>query len=470
MTAKVRMPIKVWVTAAFAVSVACVVAGLGIFVYWRTGADLLATIDAGLRSRAEVLVASVQRGDLVGRIRPTLIESDEVFAQITDPAGRVIRSSPVLAGHRLVPGGRERSAARAELADRKIPGIDNLARVLVVPVRTPHGLVLVAVGASLQDRRDEMTQLAVTLAAGGAAAVCLLCAGSWLALAAALRPVEQMRRQAAGISATGSGSRLTLPRAGDEITRLGRTLNQMLDRIEGSVERERRLIDRTSHELRTPLAIQRIDLDLALSGRQAPADLTAALASVSEENDHLTRLTDDLLILARARGGTLPVRLCDTTLTQLADDARSTITAARSGTGAPVTFAAARGRVLVDRAWFRQAVINLVDNAVRHTPADGQVDVLIDHRDGIVTLVVQDTGQGFDEQFLVQAFEPFARRGGGESRSDSTGLGLAIVQAIAHAHGGRAWAENRPQGGSRVSVAISDGLRAREPRSADHGA
>ncbi len=134
------MPIKVWVTAAFAVSVACVVAGLSIFVYWRTGADLLATIDAGLRSRAEVLVASVQRGDPVGRIRPTLIESDEVFAQITDPAGRVIRSSPVLAGHRLVPAGRARSVARAELADRKIPGIDNLARILVVPVRTPDGL------------------------------------------------------------------------------------------------------------------------------------------------------------------------------------------------------------------------------------------------------------------------------------------------------------------------------------------
>ena len=138
--------------------------------------------------------------------------------------------------------------------------------------------------------------------------------------------------------------------------------------------------------------------------------------------------------------------------------------AARSGTGPPVTFAAAHGRVLVDRAWFRQAVINLVDNAVRHTPADGQVDVRIDRRDGIVTLVVQDTGQGFDERFLVQAFEPFARCGGGESRSDSTGLGLAIVQAIAHAHGGRAWAENRPEGGSRVTVAISDGLRAREPR------
>ncbi|MGN6793485.1 MAG: HAMP domain-containing sensor histidine kinase [Streptosporangiaceae bacterium] len=466
MISKVRIPIKFWVTAAFSVSVACVVAALSIVVYVRTGNDILRTIDAGLRSRAEVLAASVRHGDPVGRVRPTLIESDEVFAQITDPAGRIAWSSPILARRPLVPGREKWSSQRTEIVERKIPGIDNLARILVVPVRTLHGRVLVMVGASLQDREDELTQLGITLAVGGGAAVCLLCAGSWIALAAALRPVEQMRRQAAGISETGSGSRLTVSRGGDELTRLGRTLNQMLDRIEHSVERERRLIDRASHELRTPLAIQRMDLDLALSGDQSAQELAAALASVSEENDHLARLTDDLLILARARGGTLPVRLSDTTLTELIDDARTKIiAAARDAGGAQITFAAADSTVRVDRAWFRQAVINLVDNAVRHTPADGQIDVRVDHDDDMVTLVVEDTGHGFDDGFLAQAFEPFARRGAAESGRDSVGLGLAIVQAIAHAHRGRAWAENRPQGGSRITVAVSDGLTGPSPSS-----
>ena len=459
MTPKIRISIKFWVTAAFSVSVACVIAGLSVFVYLRTGADLLRTIDAGLRSRAEVLAASVQHGDPVGPVKPTLIESDEVFAQVTNPTGRIVRSSPVLAGHRLVPPSQARSAARARLVDRKIPEIDNVARVLLVPVQTSRGRVLVMVGVSLQDRRDEMTQLATTLAISGGAAVCLLCAGSWLALAAALRPVERMRRQAAGISETGSGTRLTHSKGGDEITRLGRTLNQMLDRIEDSVERERRLIDRASHELRTPLAIQRMDLDLALSGRQSPEELAAALASVSEENEHLTRLTGDLLILARARGGTLSVQLSETTLTELLDDARSTIFAAsKDGARAHVTYTAADARVRVDCAWFRQAVINLVDNAFRYTPAGGHVDVRIGHDNGTVTLVVEDTGPGFDDQFLLQAFEPFSRRGAAEASSGSAGLGLAIVQAIAEAHGGSAWAENRPEGGSRVTVAVSDGL------------
>jgi two-component system OmpR family sensor kinase len=461
MMPRIRIPIKFWVTAAFSISVACVIVGLSVFVYWRTGADLLRTIDAGLRSRAELLQASVEHGNPVGPIRPTLIESDEVFAQVINPAGRISRSSPVLAGNRLVPQSQARSAARSKLFTRKIPEIDNMARILLVPVHTPRGRVDVLVGVSLQDRRDEMIQLATTLAISGAAAVCLLCAGSWLALAAALRPVEHMRRQAAGISETGSESRLALTRGSDEITRLGHTLNQMLDRIEDSVERERRLIDRTSHELRTPLAIQRIDLDLALSGRQSAEELAAALASVSEENEHLTRLTEDLLVLARARGGTLPVQLTETTLTDLLDDARATILAAsRNGAGAHVTFQAVDARVRVDSAWFRQAVINLVDNSIRHTPADGRVDVRIGHGDGTVTLVVEDTGPGFDDQFAGQVFEPFVHRGSGDTGSGSAGLGLAIVQAIAAAHQGRAWAENRPEGGSRVTVAVSDGMSA----------
>ncbi len=459
MTPKIRLRIKVWVTAAFTLSLACVIAGLGVFAYWRTGADLLATIDAGLRSRAEILAASVQRGEPVPPVQPTLIESDEVIEQITYPSGRIIDSSPVLAGHRMVPVQQARLAVRSEVVDRRLPGIDNLARVLLVPVPTAHGRLIVIVGASLQDRRNEMTQLAATLAISGAAAVCLLGAGSWLAMAAALRPVEQMRRQAAGISETGAGSRLALPAGGGEITRLGHTLNRMLDRIEGSVERERRLIDSTSHELRTPLAIQRMDLDLALSGEQTAGDLAAALSSVSEENERLSRLTDDLLVLARARGGALAVKLTDVTLPDLLADARDEIAAiTRSAAAAAVTFAATDARVRVDRLWFRQAITNLVDNALRHTPADGQVDVRLGSRDGVVTLVVQDTGRGFDDEFLARAFEPFARGGWAQSDSGSTGLGLAIVQAIAEAHHGRAWAENRPSGGSRVTMAVSDGL------------
>ena len=119
-------------------------------------------------------------------------------------------------------------------------------------------------------------------------------------MGASLRPVERMRRQAAAISETGPAARLDVTDGKDEIAMLARTLNDMLDRVDVAVVRERLLIDRASHELRTPLAIQRMDLDLALSGPQTVEELAAALGGASE-GTNTTRLADDLLVLSSPR-------------------------------------------------------------------------------------------------------------------------------------------------------------------------
>jgi signal transduction histidine kinase len=276
-----------------------------------------------------------------------------------------------------------------------------------------------------------------------------------------------MRRQAADISASDPGRRLSLADGKDEIALLGATLNQMLDRIEESVANERRLVDRASHELRTPLAIQRIDLDVALSGPQTVTELRNALTSVSQENAHLTRLTEDLLVLSRSRGGVLPVRLVQTTLPELLEAARRRHSL-RNGRGAQVSFQAAECVVWVDPVWFRQAVDNLLDNALRHTPASGGVEVRAGVQGGVLAVVVADTGPGFDEALLGTAFEPFVRSGGGpDSPRESAGLGLAVVSTIARAHGGRVWAQNRPEGGARVTMEMNAGLTGDRPPGRD---
>jgi hypothetical protein len=180
---------------------AVVITGLGAFVYTRAGADLLDTVDAGLRSRAELLVTDLQHHDRAPvNVEPTLIENDEVFAQIADAAGLITQSSPQISRWRLLPPRDIRSLHAPGLYDRKVPGIDNVARVLAVPVHTSHGRLVVLVGASLQDRRDALLQLGWTLAIAGSAALALISGGAWLALAGALRPVERMRTQAAAIS------------------------------------------------------------------------------------------------------------------------------------------------------------------------------------------------------------------------------------------------------------------------------
>jgi two-component system OmpR family sensor kinase len=452
-----RLPIRQRLTITFAVSMAAVITGLSAFVYTRTGADLLDTVDAGLRSRAELLVTDLQHhGRAPVDVEPTLIENDEVFAQIAGAAGLIVQSSPQISRWRLLPPRVIQSLHAPRLYDRKIPGIDNVARVLAVPVRTSRGPMVVMVGASLQDRRDALLALGWTLATAGSAALALISAGAWLALAGALRPVERMRTQAAAISVTDADRRLRLASGNDEISMLGTTLNQMLDRIQESVDRERRFVDRASHELRTPLAVQRMELDIALAGPQNADELRAALQGVSEENTHLTRLTEDLLALSRARGGILPIRRLETSLPELLADARRR-NLPRSGK-VRMTFTAAQIQVRVDPVWFRQAVDNLIDNAIRHAPAGGHVGIDASRQEGTILLVVEDTGPGFTATSASTVFEPFAPTGRTqESRETSAGLGLAVVRTIAEAHGGRVWAENRPQGGARVTMAMADG-------------
>ncbi len=427
MTRWARLPIRYRLSIMFGASTALVVAGLSIFVYSQTKSGLLATVDANLNSRAALLVSSVKDdGPSQVNVRPEPIENIEVFAQIDDASGQVLRSTPLIARSRLLSSAQARSLRRATLYDKTIPGIANVTRILVVPVAARRGRLIVAVGTSL-------------------------------------RPVERMRRQAAAISASDPGRRLSLAAGKDEIALLGATLNQMLDRIEESVDNERRLVDRASHELRTPLAIQRIDLDVALSGPQTAEELRNALASVSVENTHLTRLTQDLLVLSRARGGVLPVQLADVPLPQLLDDARRRH-GLLNGRGVQVSFEAPDCVVRVDPVWFRQAVDNLVDNALRHTPPGGQVEVRASLEGDTLSVVVEDTGPGFGEAFLDQAFEPFTRSvRDPEDRRGSAGLGLAVVSTIARAHGGKAWAQNRPEGGAQVTMMMNSGLTYGQP-------
>ncbi|MDX6723087.1 MAG: hypothetical protein QOD73_1491 [Solirubrobacteraceae bacterium] len=450
------LPLRVRVTLAFAGVMAVVLAATGLFVYLRLASELDATIDQGLRSRAGDVGALVAQHDaLAASVRLPLTERGENLAQILDGGGRVLDATPATAGSPLLTAAERRRALRSTITlerDRLAPQREP-ARLLATPVRTR----IVVVGAYLDDRRDALHSLARLLAIGGAAALLLASLAGYGVATAALRPVERMRRRAAGIEAEDRGARLPVPPAHDEIGRLGETLNAMLARLETAFERERTFVADAGHELRTPLAILKAELELALRGGRTREELTEALRSAAEETDRLAVLAEDLLVIARSDQGRLPLRR----ERLVARDLLGTV-AERHARGGSIEVAAADGLELdADRGRLEQALGNLVDNARRH--GGGRVELSAEREGDGVRLWVRDAGEGFPDGFADHAFERFTRADAARGRGGA-GLGLAIVTVIAEAHGGTAGARNRSGGGAEVWIDLPGTTGARPGR------
>jgi signal transduction histidine kinase len=260
-----------------------------------------------------------------------------------------------------------------------------------------------------------------------------------------------MRRRAREISTTSLDERLPVSAAGDEVARLGETLNEMLARIEGGLARERRFVADASHELRTPLSLLKTELELALRQGRSPEELEQALRAAAESTDRLARLADDLLLLARGEERRIPleperVDVLDTFETV----ARSFAARARSEQRPVVVNGDGALVLTADRLRLEQAISNMVDNAFRH--GRGRITLAARATDGRAELHVTDEGAGFPSSFVARAFERFSRADG--RSTDGSGLGLAIVETIARAHGGEAHADAPPQGGADVWISL----------------
>jgi signal transduction histidine kinase len=307
-----------------------------------------------------------------------------------------------------------------------------LARPAVVDGRS---LVIVA-GASLEDVDETLGGLIASFAIGGPVAVLAASGLGYLLATAGLQPVEAIRRRAERVSLRREGERLPLPAAHDEVRRLGETLNDMLARLEASFARERRLVADAGHELRTPLAVQKAELEAALRIGGRDAELREALVAALEETDHLAQLADDLLLIARAGDGKLPVQLESVELERLLEQARDRFLDRAREQRREISISVPDGlRARLDPLRLRQALGNLVDNALRH--GSGEIGLTARPDGESVRIEVSDHGPGFSPEVADRAFERFARGDKGRSRG-GVGLGLAIVSAIAEAHGGTA--------------------------------
>jgi two-component system, OmpR family, sensor kinase len=434
-----RLPLRVRLVLAFSLALALVLAGAGWFAYDRVGDDLGRNLDQQLRGRAQDLSALVQRDGDLSATEGRLVEPGESFAQLLGRGGRVVDATPALSSSSLLNGDELRRAQQEPLftSRRAVPGLDEPARLLAVPA----GNRVLVVGATLENRAETLHSLRDAFLIGGPVALLLATLAGYALAGAALRPIEAMRSRAAAISSSSLGERLPVRKTGDEVSRLGETLNEMLARLERALERERRFVADASHELRTPLALLTTELDLALARARSPEELRVALQSAAESSARIARLTDDLLLLARADESQVALK---TERTDVADVVEQV--ARRYGVRA-----AAEPVVLdADPVRLEQALSNMVDNALRYGAT--AVQMTARRRNGTVELHVLDDGAGFPVDFLEHAFERFSR--GDPSRRDGSGLGLAIVDTIAQAHGGSARAANRPGGGADVWLAL----------------
>jgi signal transduction histidine kinase len=445
-----RLPIRIRLTLAFALVMAVVLAATGAFLYLRLASGLDRTIEQGLRTRAADITALVRQSD-TGLREGRTGGVDSGLAQVVDARGEIVDATPGVA-RRLVPTPAQLRGARlhASFFARTLDG--EPFRVLAQPVNAQGKRLVVVVGTSLEPRAETLLDLRRQLLVGGPIALVLASLAGYLLAAAALRPVERMSERAATISAASAGRRLPVPKADDEIARLGHRLNEMLARLEGALERERALVSNASHELRTPLSLMKTEIELALAEPESAPALAAALRSAAEETDRLSQLTDDLLLLARVDSGELPLRRTDVAASELLGTITTRYQRRALDAGRTIEAVSPRGVVVRgDRRRLEQALSNLVENSLRH--GAGAVRLEAAEQNGALELRVGDNGTGFPPEFVPHAFERFSRANGSRETA-GVGLGLAIVAAIAHAHGGTATASNHCAGGAEVTLRL----------------
>lgn len=340
-------------------------------------------------------------------------------------------------------------------------------RVLTEPVKL-NGQVtgVLQVGAFASDIGDTLGTVVTLLLTVGPLVLLAASLGSYVLAGHALAPVDRITRLATEIGGHDLTRRVDLRLPRDEVGRLAQTFNAMLDRLETAFRRQRQFTADASHELRTPLSLLQAQLELALARPRDSAEDQLVLESLAGDVERVARLANMLLALARSDAGALALSLDELDLTGLIDLVAEQYTplAAEAGVGivtdvAPVSLRADGDRLL-------QVLVNLVDNALRHSPAGGTIVIGCRASAESVRCWVADQGTGIPPEHLPHIFERFYRVEAGRDRaSGGIGLGLSISKEIVEAHGGTIAVESASGVGTTFTITLPrrhDARRARE--------
>jgi heavy metal sensor kinase len=339
-------------------------------------------------------------------------------------------------------------------------------RVLTMPVITGGRVInLVQVGISLENVFSTRRRFLLIMGAVLPFGLLLATVGGWVLARRALKPVDRMTQTARRISGEYLAGRLQETGTGDELDRLAKTLNDMLGRLDDSFRQTRQFSADAAHELQTPLTILKGEIEVALRSLRSPEEYRGVLTSSLEEIDRISSLVAGLLLLARVDRGVLRLDLKPLELHKLLGEVGEQMRLLAANHAVNLDYGAVEPAAIQgDREHFKRLLLNLIDNAIKYTPAGGRVTLSLRCDGNLAHLGISDTGMGLTQDEQKQIFNRFYRAAEARSQSGGgAGLGLSIAQSIAMAHGGSIEVESAPGQGSTFTVSLPAACTATTP-------
>jgi heavy metal sensor kinase len=462
----VRWRLTLWYAVLFALILALIGGVLFVWLHEHFSAEL----DEQVRDQAAAVLDTIRiEGNVaIWQVTPGLEQEGEYFLRVLDTAGTILADNGAELGEVALQGSEVDIALDGETTFSSLTLSDgHTLRILTMPVRRDgeDGPIVgvFQLGLDRADIDEVLGQVRTSLAAVAPLAIAAAAMAGYVLAGRALAPVSEITRLAAAISGKDLHTRLHLDLPDDELGDLARTFDGMLDRIEDAFNRQRRFTGDAAHELRTPLSLLRSRFDLALAQPRLNEEYREVLQEAQADLSRLTGLVNTLLTLARADVGKLSLDLTTFDLEETIAAVCEEYGATAEEIGVTLERDTVPTPVVADEDLLVPVLVNLLDNALHHTPRGGRVSIGCCADGSGVRLWVADDGVGISVEHQVRVFDRFYRVDTGRTRTaGGTGLGLAICSAIAEAHGGAIQLSSHPGKGTLVEVGLPARLMSRQ--------
>jgi heavy metal sensor kinase len=455
----VRIRLTLWYAGVLAVSLIV----FAVLVYYAADSIFYARQDELLRSTA-VTVASAYVQELEEE-KSVKIANEVVLAQmvfpnryveVVDSEGRAVAWSSNLSG-------RQFTIPQTALTEARQRGesfvVLNDLRVAVVPLsKDPNSqLGFATVAEPLSVVEEGLRRLRRHFLFGVPLVLLFASSGGYFLARKSLAPIALMNQQTQRISAENLSARLDVAHPRDEVGQLALTINALLTRIDAAFQEQRRFIADASHELRTPLAVLRGETEVALQQERRPAEYQESLALIKDEAERLSRIVENLFLLARQPVDAASMTREMVRLDQLVADCVRAASVLATQKGLQLKLNGNLPAIILtgDDEMLKRMLLNLLDNAVKYTPEGGEIKIALESTDGAARIVVTDTGIGIPAEDQSRIFDRFYRVDKARSRAlGGAGLGLSIARWIVEGHGGTLSVESAPGRGSAFTVSL----------------